>query len=152
MSLVRYEPVNYFNRFRKDMDRLFGSMGGLMSSFDDEEDSSIVTSQWAPAVDIREEDHQFVINADIPGVPAKDIEVSMENNMLTIKGERSTESKEDRGNYRRIERSHGMFYRRFSLPDTADSGHVKARGKNGVLEITIAKREAAKPHRIAVQS
>ena len=112
--------------------------------------SSIVTSNWSPAVDIKEEDEQFVLKADIPGVDPKDIDVTMEDGVLTIKGERKHESEEEAEGYKRVERSYGSFYRRFSLPDTADAERVTAKGKDGVLEVFIPKQEKVQPRKIAV--
>ena len=117
-----------------------------------DEGSRIATSQWMPTVDIKENDKQFTITADIPGVEPKDIEVTMENGMLSIRGERKTEKKDEENGYRRVERSYGSFHRRFSLPETADSEHVSAKGKNGVLEITVVKRESSKAKKIEVKS
>ena len=146
MALVNYEPFNFLTRLQEELSR---NRGWPMLG---DEESSIVTSHWVPAVDVKEEDNQFIITADIPGVDPKDIEVTAENNMLTIKGERKTESEEEKEGYKRIERSRGTFYRRFSLPDTADVDKISADSKNGVLQLTIPKRESRKGHKIAVKS
>jgi HSP20 family protein len=127
----------------KDLNRFFNV------EFDDE-DSTIATSAWTPAVDISENDNHFLIEADVPGVDPKEIEVSMENGALTLKGERKSEVKEEKEGYTRIERSHGSFYRRFSLPETADADHVTAKSDKGVLKITVGKKETAKPKKITV--
>jgi HSP20 family protein len=121
--------------------------------FDDGEGdaSSVVTAQWVPRVDIREESARFVILADLPGVDPKDIEIDMDKGILTIRGERSAESKADDERYSRIERAHGVFHRRFALPESADPEGVSASGRHGVLEITIPKRPQATPRRIQVQ-
>ena len=116
------------------------------------EGSSVATSDWVPAVDIKEENDSFVIVADIPGVDPKDIEVNMENGMLTIKGEKESEKKEEREGYKRVERSFGSFYRRFSLPDTADAEKITAKSTNGVLEVRIGKQEQVQPRKISVNS
>ena len=149
MALVRYEPWNLLNQFQKEVNRLFESRLGDLQEGDS---SSIVTSGWRPAVDIKEEDNRFVILADVPGIDPKDIEVTMEDGVLTLKGERSTQTEEEREGYKRIERARGTFYRRFSLPDSADAEGIKAKGKDGVLEIAIPKHERVEPRRIAVQS
>jgi HSP20 family protein len=133
-------------QLQREMDRLFKSPTTL------DDTSNVVGGDWVPAVDIKEEDDKFVVHADIPGVAPSDIEVSTENGMLTIKGERKHESKEEKDNYKRIERSYGSFYRRFSLPDNTDQDKISATGNNGVLEITIPKVEIRKPHKIAVKS
>ncbi|EQD26458.1 low molecular weight heat shock protein, partial [mine drainage metagenome] len=93
---------------------------------------------------------RFVILADIPGVDPKNIEVHMDRGILSIKGERSAEHKDEKGKFTRVERSHGMFYRRFALPDSADPDNISAQGRHGVLEIVIPKRPETTPRRIAV--
>ena len=144
MTLTRYEPWNLLDQMRREMDRAFDSRA--------DEGSSVATSDWVPAVDIKEEKDSFVIVADIPGVDPKDIEVHMENGMLTIKGEKESEKKEEREGYKRVERSFGSFYRRFSLPDTADAEKITAKSNNGVLEVTIGKQEQVQPRKISVDS
>jgi HSP20 family protein len=116
------------------------------------EGSSMATSDWVPAVDIKEEENDFVIVADIPGVDPKDIEVHMDNGVLTIKGEKESEKKEEREGYKRVERSYGSFYRRFGLPDTADPEKISANSNNGVLEVRIGKQEKVQPRKISVNS
>jgi len=145
MNMIQYEPLGALRTLRDDVNRL------LTGALDGEDGSSVVTSRWAPAVDIKEEDERFVIHADIPGVDPKNIEVTLDNGVLTIRGERRLESKQegDHG-YRRVERLHGTFYRRFSLPDTADPEKVQAKGKHGVLEVVIPKQAAVQPKRIQV--
>ncbi len=152
MSLIRYEPLNMLSRFQDDINQFFRTNDGMPSVFG--ENSTIATNHWLPSVDIKDEDKRYVIAADIPGVDPKDIEVSMDNDVLTIKGERKTEKKDEDNGYRRIECSYGSFYRRFSLPESVDSDKVIAKGKNGVLEITVPKREVskAKPRMIEVKS
>ncbi len=114
--------------------------------------SNVVTSQWAPRVDIKEEDRRFIIFADIPGVDPNDIEVSMEKGILTIKGERTVQNREQNGRFTRLERSHGVFHRRFALPDSADAEGVTATGRHGVLEISIPKRAETTPRRITIKT
>ena len=97
-----------------------------------------------------EEDKRFLILADIPGVDPKDIEVSMDKGILTIRGERKSENKEQNGKQTRVERSYGAFYRRFALPDSADAEGISATGKHGVLEIAIPKKPETTPRRISV--
>ncbi len=145
MNIARYEPMGLLTQFHRDLERFLG-IG------QENGDSAIATSTWIPAVDIKEEADRFLIEADIPGVEPKDIEISMEGGVLTIKGERKTEQKEEGKGYKRVERAHGTFYRRFSLPDTADAEGVSASGKNGVLQVTIPKKPVAQPRKIAVQS
>ncbi|MGA0587330.1 Hsp20/alpha crystallin family protein [Dyella sp. KRB-257] len=118
---------------------------------EDGDASNVVTSQWAPHVDIREDDQRFVILADIPGVDPAQIEVSMEKGILTIKGERQAPSG-DNSKYTRVERAHGVFHRRFTLPDSADAEGITATGKFGVLEIAIPKKPLATPRRITINA
>ncbi|MGD8795484.1 MAG: Hsp20/alpha crystallin family protein [Thiohalophilus sp.] len=145
MALVRYEPWSMLNQLRREMDRMFEGAG------EGEENSAIATSDWVPAVDIKETKDAFVLHADVPGVDPKDIDVHMENGILTIKGERESEKKEEKEGYKRVERQYGSFYRRFSLPDTADAEKIAAKCKNGVVEITIPKKEAVQPRKISVE-
>jgi len=151
MSLVRYEPFRLLDRVNRELNRLGLYDPLLNESFSDEDNSSIATSQWRPAVDIKEEQNRFLIQADVPGVDPKNIEITMENGVLTIRGERSDETKESSEGYTRVERVRGSFYRRFSLPDTADADRIEAKGKDGVLEVIIPKKEVAKPKRITVK-
>ena len=142
MSMIRYEPWNLFDQLRRELE---SSMGSRSS-----EDSSIATSDWVPAVDIKETDDSFVIMADIPGVKPEAIEVHMDHGMLTIKGERDSETREEKEGYKRVERSYGSFYRRFSLPDTADADRIVATSDQGVLKITIGKQDKQQPRKIEV--
>lgn len=112
--------------------------------------SSVVTSQWTPRVDIREEANRFVIQADLPGVDPAEVEILMDKGILSIKGERKSEFAESDEHYSRIERRHGGFHRRFALPDSADAEGITAEGRNGVLEISIPKRPETTPRRIQV--
>jgi len=144
MSLVRYQPWNSIDQLRHEMGRIFENQSST------EEESNIATSDWVPAVDIKETEKEFIIHADIPGVDPDKIDVHMENGMLSIKGERDSETKEERDGYKRVERQRGSFYRRFSLPDTADADKISAQSNHGVLEITIPKQEKVQPRKIPV--
>mgnify|MGYP001554129831 CR=1 FL=1 len=144
MGLMRYEPWGLLDQMRREMERSFDNRA--------EEGSSVATSDWVPAVDIKEADDAFLIVADIPGVDPKDIEVHMDNGVLTIKGEKESEQKDEREGYKRVERSYGSFYRRFSLPDTADPEKISAKSNHGVLEVRIGKQERVQPRKIAVDS
>ncbi len=146
-NVVRYEPWSLLNQLYNEIDQIFDPR--LRRSGGD--DSPVSAADWVPAVDIKEEDTRFVIHADVPGVDPDDIEVRMEDGVLTIKGERQSEDKEEREGYKRIERVRGSFFRRFSLPDTADAEGITAKAKNGVLEIIIPKHEKVQPRRIEVQ-
>jgi HSP20 family protein len=118
----------------------------------DSDQSNVVTSQWAPRVDIREEAERFVILADVPGVDPKNIEVNMDKGILSIRGERKSDAKEAAERYSRVERSHGLFYRRFALPDSAHAEGITASGSHGVLEIAIPKKPETQPRRISVNA
>ena len=144
MSLTRYNPWSLFDQLQREF-----SMP--MNRLDSDEHGSIATANWSPAVDIKETDKAFTLLADIPGVDPEDIEVTMEKGVLTVKGELKSETKTEEENYKRVERRHGVFYRRFSLPDSADSQAIEAQSKNGVLKITIPKQEVAQSRRISVQ-
>lgn len=130
--------------FRQAMSRLFGA--------GDNDQSTVETSQWAPRVDIREEDKRFMILVDVPGVDPSTIEVSMDKSILTIKGERKVDSEETSGKLTRQERVYGTFHRRFSLPESADADNISAHGRFGVLEIAIPKKPETTPRRIAINT
>ncbi len=147
MYMTSYEPWNVLNNLNREVGRFLNSPG---SGPDD--GSSVATSAWTPAVDIKEDEGRFLITADVPGVDPKDIDVTMENGILTIRGERKLESDVKENGFRRVERMHGTFYRRFSLPDYADADNISASCKNGVLKVTVPKTEAVKPRRIEVKA
>lgn len=130
--------------FRHAFSRFFAQEEG--------DQSTVVTSQWAPRVDIREEDGRFVILADVPGVDPGEIEVSMDKSILTIKGERKVESGESSGKLTRQERVYGVFHRRFALPESADADGISAHGRHGVLEISIPKKAETTPRRITINA
>jgi HSP20 family protein len=148
MTLSRRDPWSMINRLQEDLQRL---MPYRTSVVDDADGSNIATSRWTPPVDILEEDSRFVILADIPGVAPESIEVTMEDGVLTLKGERGDAAGEARDGARRLERISGAFHRRFALPDGIDADAVTAQGKHGVLEISIPKLEKSRQRRITVQ-
>ena len=150
MSLVSYEPWGFLDKFQRQLNHLAYS-GELFANYDNDS-LNMYTSGWRPAVDIKEEKNCFLIVADVPGINPKDIEITMENGVLTVKGERHLDAEDSNENYKRVERMNGTFYRRFSLPDTADGERIEAKGSNGVLEITIPKHEKVLPRRIEVKS
>lgn len=143
MNMRLYEPASMLNRLHDEIGNLFGA------SLDD---VSSAASSWSPAVDIKEEDGRYVIHADIPGVKADDVSITLEKGVLTLEGQRVSESTEERQGYRRVERYRGRFARHFALPDTADSDKVDAQLKDGVLEVVILKKESSKPRKIQVKS
>ena len=138
-----YEPWNLLSQLQRELERKHESGGGLA-------EGSAATSEWAPAVDIKEEPERYVLLADFPGVSPASIDVSMENGILTLSGERDTEAKTQRDGYKRIERHYGSFHRRFSLPDTVDAEGITARCANGVLEVVIPKKSAPQPKKVVV--
>lgn len=147
MSMVRYDPWQAMQQLQREMSTLFDRR-----LTDEDKSLPVAACDWAPAVDIKEEDKRFLVKADIPGVEPEDIEVHMENGILTISGKREAEHEEEKEGYKRIERSYGSFLRRFTLPETADPDNIKAKSKNGSLEVVVAKREApALSRRITVE-
>ena len=147
MAVVRYEPWGLLNQLHGEIDRLFDTRLGRYG----EDSNQLATSDWVPAVDIKEEADRYVIHVDVPGVDPKDIEVHMENGVLSIKGERESESKEEQERYKRVERVRGSFFRRFTMPDTVNADAIGATSKNGVLEIVVPKQERQQPKRIQVE-
>jgi len=144
--LVRNDPWSLVNRLQGDLDRLAGQSPRFL-----DDDTAGATTDWVPAVDIKEEDARFLIEADVPGVRPDDIEITMENGVLTLRGKRASESRTERDGYRRVERVTGRFFRRFTLPDTADAEAIEAKFNNGVLEVSIPKLPKVQPRRINVQ-
>lgn len=140
-TLRPWGGVGFNDEMKQVFDKFFGDADG---------ESNVVTAQWAPRVDIKEEPERFVIFADIPGVEPKDIEIHMDKGVLTLKGERSSDSAKESDRFSRVERVHGTFYRRFALPDSANAEGIAATGKNGVLEISIPKKPETTPRRIQV--
>jgi HSP20 family protein len=142
MTVVRYEPWALVSRLQKEVDRLFGAP--LTTATD--------SGAWLPPVDIHEETTQFVLNVDLPGVDPKGVEITSDQGILTIRGQRQDARKDSREGFRRIERTSGEFQRRFSLPETADIHNIKAKFVNGVLEVSIPKLAQVQPHRITVEA
>ena len=136
MNIVRYDPWHTMQQLQREMSSLFDRR-----FTDDDASLPVASSDWAPAVDIKEEDKRFLIQADIPGVDPDDIEVLMENGVLSISGKRQAEHEEEKEGYKRIERSFGSFVRRFTLPESANPESIKAKSKNGSLEIVVEKSE-----------
>lgn len=147
MSLIKYRGPSVLDDFRREINQLFNSPVSR-----DEDSFGLSDSQWIPAVDIREDDKQFVVLADVPGVPSKDIEVFIdENNRLILKGERTSEHKEEKDNFVRVERQSGSFYRAFSLPDNIDSENVSAKVKDGTMEVIIPKSSRSSSRKVPVE-
>ncbi len=145
MAIVRWEPVRDLLTLQERMNRMFDSSyrGGA------EEDWALGGS-WAPAVDIYEKDGNIVLKAELPGVDPKDVDVRVENNLLTLRGERKFDNEVKRDQYHRVERSYGSFSRSFTLPNVVDTGNIKAEYRDGVLHMTLPKREESKPRQIQI--
>ncbi|RLA35715.1 MAG: Hsp20/alpha crystallin family protein [Gammaproteobacteria bacterium] len=146
MNVTRFEPWNMMNLLHRDLE-LGGARRSALAGYDDNGSS---VADWLPAVDIVEEKQRFVLRADIPGVKADDIEVNMEKGVLSLSGERHQESSEEVDGMQRLERSSGKFYRRFSLPESADPDAISAKSADGILEIIIPKQERVKARKITV--
>jgi HSP20 family protein len=144
-SMVRQDPWSLMPRLQDEINRLFGNM-------QQNDSSSSATATWVPAVDIHEYTDRFELYVDVPGVEANSVELTLEDGVLTLSGERVQKSSKGDGEpqSRRTERSQGLFYRRFVLPDTVDSARVNATGKDGVLTVTIPKQAKAMPRRIQI--
>lgn len=142
MTLVRYEPWNLVSRLHDDINRAFNDWGT--------NETSGATADWVPAVDVEEYADRFELFVDLPGVAAKDVEITLESGVLTLAGERQAIRPKELISHNRRERGHGRFHRRFILPDIVDADRVKATERNGVLEIVIHKRAAAQPRRIEI--
>ena len=142
--LTRWDPFREFTTLQDRMNRLFHD------SFSEGRDESLTTSTFAPAVDVYEDEHNVTLKFEVPGIEEKDIDVRIENNTLTVHGERKFEKEEKEENYRRIERQYGSFTRSFTLPNTVDPNQIQANYDKGVLKIKLAKKAEAKPKQIKV--
>jgi HSP20 family protein len=140
--LTRWDPIREFSALQRQMDR------ALRDQFGREE--SLTEARFAPPVDIYEDEHSYTLKLEVPGVEEKDIDVRLENNTLTISGERKFEKEEKEENFRRVERSYGSFTRSFTLPNTVDNENVTADYDKGLLKVRLAKKAEAKPKQIKV--
>ena len=147
MNITRFEPWSLLNVLQRDFDQLAGRRLGYVGR----EDNGDSVADWVPAVDIVEEKDQFVLRADVPGVKPEDIDVNMENGVLSVSGQRAEEKSEESEGVRRLERISGRFYRRFTLPDSANAEAISAKSTNGILEVTIPKQAEVKARRITVE-
>ena len=146
MTLIRYEPWQLVNRLNRQIDQIFGDSFGSPAA------SSESSVSWVPTVDIHEEADKFVVRADLPGVDPKNISVTAENSVLTLRGERRIERSENQKGFERLERIEGSFLRRFTLPSNVQDDQIKARHVNGVLEVTIPKTPTPEPRHISVET
>jgi len=147
MSLVRFDPFREMMELQERINNLFSER--LTRTGGREE--AMTQAMWTPAVDIFESADELVIKAELPEVKKDDVQINVENNILTLKGERRLENEERRDNYHRIERLYGTFTRSFTLPSNVDQNKITAEFKDGVLRIVLPKREEAKPRQIAVK-
>ena len=148
MAIVRFEPFRDLVTFQDRLNRIFedafrGSRGAS-------EEEWALGGSWAPSVDIYEQDGNLVLKAELPGIDPKDVDVHVENNVLTLRGERKLDSEVKRESYHRVERSYGAFSRSFTLPNVVDTDKIKAEFKEGVLRLVLPKKEEAKPKQISI--
>ena len=145
MNIARFEPWTFVDLLHRDLDRLVGARRGVS-------DDQSPVADWVPAVDIIEEKDRFVLRADVPGVKTEDIEVAMDNGVLSVSGERHAIAPGDDSGVQRIERTTGRFLRRFTLPDTANAEGISAKSSNGILEVVIPKAPEIQARRITVEA
>ena len=138
MTVVRYEPWALLNRLHRQFDQTI--------------EAAARDASWAPAVDIHEEAQRFIVRADLPGVKPADIEITADKGLLSLRGSRNFEQRDDDGHYSRVERVTGKFVRSFTLPENVQADAIKASFKDGVLELTIPKVAKPEPRRIEVQA
>ena len=145
MNIARFEPWSFVDLLHRDLDR-------LVQHRDLPENDGNPVADWVPAVDIIEEKNRFVLRADVPGVNPEDIDVSMDNGVLSVSGKRLAVAPDDDTGVQRIERATGRFLRRFTLPETADAEAIAAKCSNGILEVTIPKAPEIQARRITVEA
>lgn len=141
---MKYDPFRDLRSLQDEMNRLFSSSVPRLSNQEE------MSAGWSPSVDIYEGENQIVLEAELPGMKRDDFELSIENSVITLKGERHFEKKDERDNYHRVERAYGSFTRSFNLPRTVSTDDIKAEFQNGVLTVTLPKREEAKARKIEV--
>jgi HSP20 family protein len=146
MALVRWEPVRELTSIQNEMNRLFNTFFDTPTP-----GNGGALRRWVPAMDLVETDEHFVLKADLPGLAERDINLEVEDNVLTISGERKAEHEDKREGYVRVERAYGSFRRSLTLPEGIDPESVEASFDNGVLEVRIPKPEERKPRRVAIQ-
>jgi len=147
MAIVRWDPFRDLNLLQDRMNRLFEDAGRTWRT-----DEPAATTTWSPSVDIFETEGEIVVKAELPGMDRKDIQLNLENNVLSLRGERKFTKETKDENYHRIERSYGVFSRSFSIPATVDEEKIRADYKDGVLKIFLPKKEQARPKQIKIAS
>lgn len=145
MAIIRWDPFRDLVTLREKMNRLFEE---AFTSRGEEKD--LIASTWTPSVDIYETENALVLTAELPGLDEKDIEIKIEDNTLTLRGERKFEKETKEENYHRLERSYGSFYRSFTLPNYIDQDKIQAEHENGILKITMPKKPELKPKKVKV--
>jgi HSP20 family protein len=144
MNIIKYDPFRDLRSLQDEMNRLFSA------SFPRGSNQEEMSTGWSPSVDIYESENRIVLEAELPGMKREDFELSIENNVVTLKGERRFEKKDEGDNYHRVERAYGSFTRSFNLPRTVSTEEIKADFKNGVLTVTVPKKEEAKARKIEI--
>ncbi len=144
MALIRWDPYRELSSFTDRYNRAFGSMPAR------ERDEEVGLGAWMPPVDIAEDKDRMLVTAELPGFKEDEVQIQMEGNLLTIRGERKFEQEKEGRNYHRVERSYGQFVRSFTLPNNVDRENIRAHFRNGLLEIELPKREDAKPREIKI--
>jgi HSP20 family protein len=147
MALIRWEPVRELNSIQSEMNRLFNT---FFDSPTANGNSGFGTRRWIPAMDLVEVDNEYVLRADLPGLTEEDVNIELQENVLTVSGERKFAHEDRKEGYYRVERSSGSFTRSLTLPEGIDADAIKASFDNGVLEIRIPKPEERKPRRVAI--
>ncbi len=145
MAIIHWDPFREMITLREKMNRLFED-----ASTGQREGRDLVSSTWSPAVDIFETENAIVLTAELPGIEDKDIEIKLEGNTLSLKGERQLEEETREENYHRIERSYGSFYRSFTLPHYVDQDKIKAEHEHGVLKVFLPKKQDSRPRSVKV--
>ncbi|MFQ5768079.1 MAG: Hsp20/alpha crystallin family protein [Acidobacteriota bacterium] len=148
MTITRWDPFNDLLRIQKRMNRLFEDS---LNQSRDVDDKSMVSGNWSPPVDIYETGEKVVLVADLPGVRQEDLDIQVESNTLTLRGERRMQKDVNQENYHRIERGYGTFQRSFTLPTNIDQDRIRAEHRHGILEISLPKAEGSRPKKIPVQ-
>src|SRR5579883_1206689 len=140
MTITRWEPFRELANLQQRVNSLFQDYRGPQNN-----EELFSSGSFLPPVDIIENEHDYVLKLEVPGIDQKDVQITLENNTLAVRGERKLEKEEKEENFRRVERRYGAFVRTFTLPNTIDSEHVNADYRDGILKITLGKRQEAKP-------
>jgi len=145
MAIIRWDPFRDLITLREKMNRLFEDTFAARG-----EEKDLMASTWTPSVDIYETENEVVLTAEIPGIEDKDIEIKIEDNTLSIKGERKLEKETKEENYHRIERAYGSFYRSFTIPHNVNQDEIQAEHESGVLKITMPKKPELKAQKVKI--